>query len=125
MAEIVPPEKPTSDSPDPSAGSGQAMGHPGCWESVAGDGGVDGAGPRVDAAAEGLDLLEALVAEPHSDAEGAGSVMAEDNDGGVGVELGVGAGGDFAHGHEKRVGDAGGLEFPGLADVEEERGLRL
>jgi hypothetical protein len=92
---------------------------------VAGDGGVDGAGPGVDAAGEGLNLLEALVAEPHGDAEGAGSVMAEDDDGGVGVELGVGAGGDFAHGHEQRVGEAGGLELPGLADVEEEGGLRL
>jgi hypothetical protein len=92
---------------------------------VAGEGGVDGAGPGVDAAGEGLNLLEALVAEPHSDAEGAGSVVAEDDDGGVGVELGVGAGRDFAHGHEQRVGEAGGLELPGLADVEEERGLRL
>src|ERR1700677_3039302 len=74
--------------------------------SVAGDGGVDAAGPRVDAACEGLDLLKALIAEPHRDAEGTGAVVAENDDGGVGVEFGVGAGGDFAHGHEERVGKA-------------------
>jgi hypothetical protein len=84
---------------------------------VAGDGGVDGAGPRVDAAGEGLDLLEALIAEPHSDTERAGAVVAENDDGGVGVELRVGAGGDFAHGHEERVGEAGGLILPRLADI--------
>jgi hypothetical protein len=94
-------------------------------ELVAGDGGVDGAGPGVDAAGEGLDLLEALVAEPHGDREGARAVMAEDDNGGVGVELGVGSGGYFAHGHEERIGETGGLVLPGLADVEEERRLGL
>ncbi len=39
------------------------------------------------------------------------------DDGGVGVELLVGAGGDLAHGHEERVGQAGGLVLPGLAHV--------
>jgi hypothetical protein len=120
IIEIVPLRKPTSESPD--------MGHPVCWvigELVPGDGGVDGAGPGVDAAGEGLDLFEALVSEPHGDREGARAVVAQDDDGGVGVELGVGAGGDFSHGHEERVGEAGGLVLPGLADVQEERGLRL
>ncbi len=70
-------------------------------------------------------MVEALVAEPHGDGEGAGSVVAEDDDGGVGVELLVGAGGDFAHGHEERVGEAGGLVLPGFADVEEEWGVGL
>jgi hypothetical protein len=46
--------------------------------------------------------------------------VAEDDDGGVGVELGVGAGGDFAHGHEERVWKAGGLVLPWLANVQEE-----
>ena len=84
---------------------------------VAGDGGIDGAGPGVDAACEGLDLLKALIAEPHRDAEGTGAVVAENDDGGVGVEFGVGAGGDFAHGYEERVGEVGGLVLPGFADV--------
>ena len=91
---------------------------------VAGDGGVDGAGPGVDASGEGLGVVEALFAEPHGYGEGALAVVAEDDDGLVGVELGVGAGGNVAHRH----GDAaeGGFgEFPGFADVEEERGLRL
>ena len=86
-------------------------------ELVAGDGGVDGAGPGVDAASEGLDVLEALVAQPHSYVEGARAVMAEDDDGSVGVELGVGARGDFAHGHEKRIGKVGGLVLPGFAYI--------
>ena len=68
---------------------------------------------------------EALIAEPEGDVEGAGTVMAHDDDGGVGVEFGVGAGGDVAHGHEEGVGDAGGLELPGFADVEEEGGVGL
>ena len=93
--------------------------------SVAGDGRVDGAGPGVDAAGEGLGLVEALLAQPHGDVEGAGSVVAEDDDVGVGVELLVGAGGDVAHGHEDGVGEVGGLELPGLADVEEDGGIGL
>ena len=35
--------------------------------SVAGDGRVDGAGPRVDASGEGLGVVEALIAQPHGD----------------------------------------------------------
>ncbi len=87
---------------------------------VAGDGGVDGAGPEVDASVEGLGVVEALVAEPHGDGKGAGPVVAEDDDGLVGIELGVGAGGDFAHRHQESAGDAGCFGFPGLADVEEQ-----
>ncbi len=52
-------------------------------------------------------------AQPHGDGEGAGSVMAEHDDGGVRVELLMGAGGDFAHGHQETVGQAGRLELPG------------
>jgi hypothetical protein len=50
-------------------------------------------------------------------------VVAEDDDVGVGVEFGVSAGGDVAHGHEERVGETCGLEFPRLADVEEDGGV--
>ena len=91
---------------------------------VARDGGVDGAGPGVDASGEGLGVVEALVAEPHGYAERTGSVVAEDDDGGVGIEFLVGAGGDFAHGHEKGIGEAGGLVLPGFADVEEKSSMR-
>ena len=52
---------------------------------IAGDSGVDGAGPGIDASGEGLGLVEALLAEPHGYVEGPGSVVAEDDDGGVGV----------------------------------------
>jgi hypothetical protein len=66
-----------------------------------------------------LSVVEALVAEPHGDGERALSVVADDDDGLVGVELGVGAGGDFAHGHEECVREAGELELDGFADVEQ------
>jgi len=62
-------------------------------------------------------VSEALFPQPEGNVEGTGSVVAEDYDGRVGIELGMGAGGDFAHGHKERVGNAGGLELPGLADV--------
>src|ERR1700722_18198999 len=52
--------------------------------SVARNVGVDGAGPVVDAAGEGLRVLEALVAQPHGDGERTLAVMAEDDDGLVG-----------------------------------------
>ena len=75
----------------------------------------------VDAAGDGLGLFEALLAEPGGDGEGAGAVVAEDENVPVFVELLVGAGGDFAHGDEGGVGEVGGLILPGLADVEEKR----
>jgi len=84
---------------------------------VAGGGGIDGAGPGVYASGEGLGGLEALVAEPHGDVEGAGSVVAEDDYLLIWVEFGVGAAGHLAHGHEEGVGEAGGLVLPGLAYV--------
>jgi len=55
--------------------------------SVAGDRGVDGAGPVVDAPGERLDLIESLVAEPEGDLEGANAVVAKDDDVSVGVKL--------------------------------------
>ena len=84
---------------------------------VAGDGWVDGAGPGVDASGEGLGVLETLITQPHSDAEGAGAVMAEDDDRGVGIEFGVGAGGDITHRDENGVGETGGLKLPRFANV--------
>ena len=91
---------------------------------VAGDGGVDGAGPLVDAAGEGLDVIEALLAEPHGYVEGAGSVVAEDDGGAVGVEL-LEMGGDVAHGDVGGAGYGGDLELPGFADVEQQGRGRL
>jgi hypothetical protein len=74
----------------------------------------------VDASGERLSVIEALIAEPHGYREGAHSVMAEDDDVGVGIEFLIGARGDFAHGHEERVGEAGSLELPGFADIEQD-----
>ena len=82
---------------------------------VEGDGGVYGAGVVVDASGERLDLVEALVAEPHGYGEGSGTVVAEDDVRKVGVEFGVGPGGYFAHGDESCTRNGGGLGFPGFA----------
>jgi hypothetical protein len=68
-----------------------------------------------------LGLVEALLAEPGGYGEGAGAVVAEDEEVGVFVELLVGAGGDLVHGKEGGAGDVGGVVLPRLADVEEER----
>jgi len=89
--------------------------------SVAGDGGVDDTGPKVDAALDGLGLFEALLSEPVGDGQGAGSVMAHDDDGLLFVELVEGARGDLVHGDERAAGDVRGLVLPRLADVEEKR----
>lgn len=85
--------------------------------SVARHARVDGARPVVDASRKRLDVFESLVTQPHGDAERALSVVAYDYDWLVGVEFLVGAGGDFAHRHEQRVGQVGCIEFPGLAHV--------
>ena len=87
---------------------------------VAGDGGVDEGGPGVDAAGDGLGFVEALLAEPRGYREGAGAMVAEDEDGGFFVELLVGAAGDLVHGDDDAGLDVRGLELPWLADVEEE-----
>lgn len=84
---------------------------------VTGDGGIDDGRPGVDASGEGLDVLETLLAQPHGDVEGAGAVVADDDDGLVGIEFVVDARGDLAHGDEDGVGDTGGLVFPGFAYV--------
>jgi hypothetical protein len=87
---------------------------------VVGDGGVDLAGPGVDAPGDGLGFVEALVAEPGGYGERAGAVVAEDEDGVFFVEFFEGAGGDLVHGDECGGVDAGGVVLPGLADVEKE-----
>ena len=85
------------------------------------NGGVDDAGPEVDAAGDGLCFLEALLTEPVGDGERAGAVVAHDGDGLVFVELVEGARADLIHGHEDAVGEVRGGVLPGLADVEQKR----
>ena len=70
-------------------------------------------------------MIETLIAKPHGYAERTGAVVAEDDDGGVGIELLVGARGYFAHGHKESAGQVGGLILPRLANVEEKRGVGL
>jgi hypothetical protein len=87
---------------------------------VAGNGRVNSAGPGVDASGQGLGVGKSLVAQPEGDIKGARSVVAKDYDRSIGIEFGVGAGGNLAHGHEERVGDVCGLVLPGFADVQQE-----
>ena len=93
--------------------------------SVARDRGVDGAGPGVYAAGEGLSPVKALLAEPHGDVERTGAVVAENDDGFVRIKLVVSAAGDFSHGDEGAVLQVSGVELPGFADVEQARRIGL
>jgi hypothetical protein len=93
--------------------------------SVAGNIGIDGAGPAVDAPGERLDVLKPLVSKPHGDREGTGAMVTEDDDGLVWIELLMRARGYLTHGHEQRIGEGSGVEFPRLADVQEEGRVRL
>ena len=52
-------------------------------------------------------------------------MVAEDYDRSIGIEFGMGAGGDLAHGHEEGVRDAGGLVLPGFTDVQQEGRIGL
>ena len=102
------------------------LGGAGCGpDLVARDGGVNHGGPVIDAAGEGLGVLETLLTEPHGDVERTGPVVAEDDDRLIGVEFLVGAGGDVPHRHGEGTGDGGGLELPGLADVEQKGWMGL
>ena len=65
-------------------------------------------------------MIETLLAEPHSDVEGSGSVMAKDDRGTVGIEL-LQAGGDVAHGNLGCSRDGGYLDLPRLAHIEQQR----
>ncbi len=71
----------------------------------------------VDAADEGLDVIEAEIAQEHSHGERTGSMMAENDDVLVGVEFGVGAGRDLIHRNEGGVGEGCGLDLPWFAYV--------
>jgi hypothetical protein len=82
-----------------------------CW--------IDLIRPRVDAAGYGLACVEALLAQPVGYAQRARSVVAEDEQAIVGVELLVGARGYISHGHEQAAVNLGGCEFPGLTHVDQ------
>lgn len=90
--------------------------------SVARDGRIYDARPAIDSSDEGLGVLESLRAKPHGDGERADAVMAEDHYVGVGIEFGVRAGRDVAHGHEEGAGKGRSLRLPELANVQQYRG---
>lgn len=93
--------------------------------SIARNSRVDGSGPGIDATRKRLNAFETLIAEPHGDAEGSRTVVAKDYDRSIGIEFGMGAGGHVAHRHQHRVRQRSGLELPGLAYIEQERGVGL
>src|SRR5271156_2845075 len=87
--------------------------------SIPGDGGVDFGGPGVDAAAQGLGVFEALVAEPDGDVHGADSLVAKGDEVGFRVQLPEGAARDVAHRNVRAAFDVRSFVLPGLAYVEE------
>jgi hypothetical protein len=87
---------------------------------IAGDGGVDFAGPGIDAAGDGLSFIEALLTEPCGYGKGTGTVVAENENRSFFVEFLMGAAGNLIHGDEGAAFDVRGVVFPLLADVEKE-----
>ena len=82
-------------------------------------------GPVINAAGERLRVVEALVAQPHGDGERASAMMAQDDDGLVGVKLGMGARGNVAHGDAGGVGERRRRHFPRLADIQQQGRIGL
>jgi ABC transport system ATP-binding/permease protein len=81
--------------------------------------GIDLRRPRVDTAAKGLGVFEALVAQPCRDVERALPMMTQNDQVLVGIELLVRTRGNFSHGHQRAGLDVGGGVLPLLADIYE------
>jgi hypothetical protein len=86
---------------------------------VAGNTGIDFAGPGFDAPGNRLRCIESLLAEPVGHAEGTRSVVAEDEQAVVRIEFLMGPRGYVAHRHEQAGVDFGSCIFPTLADINE------
>ena len=80
---------------------------------------IDFAGPGVNAARDGLRGLKSLLAEPVRDAQGTGSVMAEDEQAVVGIKFLMCARRNIAHGHQQATIDLCGCVLPGFANVDQ------
>ena len=93
--------------------------------SIARDGWIDDARPAVDASSERLNVFKPLVTKPHGYGKRAHAMVTEDDDWLVRVEFLMGTGGDFAHGHQDRFGEAGGLELPRFANVQQQGRIRV
>ena len=86
---------------------------------VAGDGGVDGQGPGVDAAGDVADGVVAVGAEILGHAQAAAAVVAVDQEVFV-LGQRTDVLGNLAHGDVLGAGDAAGFHFGGFAHVDED-----
>jgi hypothetical protein len=87
--------------------------------------GVDGSGPAVNSASERLSVLEALLAEPHSHGKRTCSVVTENDNRLIGIELLMRTRGNVAHRHEDRIRKVCGVKLPWLSNVQQEGGIGL
>jgi len=88
---------------------------------IAWNGRIDFQAPEVDAAGHALARVDTVLAEPMNDIQAAHTVMAKYDERYV-FSLSVQArqlGRDGSHGNQIGAGDAGQLEFRGLADIDE------
>lgn len=88
-----------------------------CRTLVTGYVGIDDLRPAIDTARERLGLLKTLFAEPHGHGERSGSMVAENDDRLVRIELLMSAGWNVSHGHQDRSGQVCSVKLPWLADV--------
>src|SRR5579864_6150962 len=87
---------------------------------------IHAAGPRVNAAAHGLCLLEPLLPQPYRHIHRAHAVMTNHYHVIVGIEFLMRSRRHIAHRHQRCAIDARSLKFPGLANIEQrERFLRV
>jgi predicted nucleic acid-binding protein len=77
--------------------------------------------PGIDPAPQRLRLLKALIAQPVRHIQRPYTVMADDDDALLRIELVVGPRRDFAHRHRMSAGKAGGRRLPGLPHIQQER----
>jgi hypothetical protein len=91
--------------------------------SIARNFGIDLDRPRVDAAAERLDLIKALPPQPRGDVHGTDAVMADDHQPLVNFEFFVRAGWHFTHRQVQAALDTRGGKLPWLADIHKPGGL--
>jgi hypothetical protein len=79
----------------------------------------------IDAAGKGLNMFKSLIPQPHGHRERTSSMVAEHDDGLIGIEFLVSPRGDIAHGHEDGFRKVRGTKLPWFPNVQEDRWVRL
>jgi hypothetical protein len=95
------------------------------WSLVTRYIGVDDSRPPIDSSSKRLSVLEALFAEPHSHRKRTCSVVTENDNRLIGIELLMRTRGYVAHWHEDRLRKVCGVKLPWLSNVQQEGGIGL